>query len=101
MRSTLPSTTTSGSAVTKEEFDGYRTKFQSLQNELGKAGLTTPINRKALAYLLSVAGETAAEQISKVKWEAFFKVVDSARTSQEGIKSLVPIIEEKYRGEKA
>lgn len=104
-----PSTTSGTSAakdaptgeVTKDEMDKYRERFQTFQMELKRAGLEAsknpnlPINRKALAYLLATTGVGDAGDITRTQWQTFFSVVDAAKASEGGLKTLIPTINEK------
>jgi len=95
----LTTTAASETPITEEELNVYRGKFTALGNDLAAAGLKAskglPINRKIKAYLLTSTGVAAVENITRIQWTTFFAATDAAKASEAGIKSLIPIVNER------
>ena len=71
-----------GTMPTDEQLSVFGNKLRALADDLSakgglKASRGLPIQRKVLAYLLSLTDASDARQISLAQFETFFKIVDS------------------------
>lgn len=71
-----------GTMPTDEQLSAFGNKLRALADDLSakgglKASRGLPIQRKVLAYLLSLTDASDARQISLAQFETFFKIVDS------------------------
>lgn len=67
---------------TDEQLSAFGNKLRALADDLSakgglKASRGLPIQRKVLAYLLSLTDASDARQISLAQFETFFKIADS------------------------
>lgn len=84
------------SAPTEAELAEYRKRFTKLGDDLTtggklKASKGLPVNRKLLAFLLSVTKAPKAANISKAGWEKFFRQIDLTQ-EQKGLVYLAEVV---------
>lgn len=81
-----------------EELALYRKLFQKLGDDLStEGGLTQspklPIERKMLAFLLSITGANAAKEITNEQWKSFFARVEAGKNAEAvGLKGITVLI---------
>lgn len=84
--------------ITDVELTAVKGKFQTLCDDLAKAGLKSsmgiPAQKKVLAYALKRIGCADVNAVSNIQWEKFFQQTDGLRFDFPGlarhIGSLVP-----------